>query len=257
MKNSRLLLSIFMIFSMVVCFCSCAKKTNDSGLIEDGTLTVATNAYFPPYEYYSGDEVVGIDIEIAQAIADDMGLELKIKDMPFDEVINSVKDGEVDIAISTLTITDERKKIVNFSEPYAKGVQSIIVKDNSDISSIDDLSDDKKIGVQKGATGEMFCIDDFGEDKVTSYNKISVALLDMNSGDIDAIVIDNDIAEKYVSENAGLKLLDSDYKNEDYAIAISKDSTKLLDEINKILKELKDNGKIDEIVESYNTYNEE
>ncbi len=251
MKLYKLFLSVMMVFSFVLCLCACEKKPKNE-LIQEGKLIMATNAYFPPYEYYSGDEIVGIDIEIGQAIADSMGVELEVKNMPFEEVVDSVKDGEADVAISTLTITDERKKIVDFSEPYANGIQAIIVKEDSDISSAEDLSNAKKIGVQKGATGEMFCIDDFGEDKVTSYNKISVALLDMNSGDIDAIVIDKDIAEKLVKENAGLKMLDSEYKNEEYAIVIQKGNARLLDDVNKVIKELKDSGKIDEIVKNYN-----
>ncbi|MCR5624421.1 MAG: ABC transporter substrate-binding protein [Lachnospiraceae bacterium] len=248
MKKYRVLLSLLITFTIVLCLSACENKNGDNKLVREGKLTMATNAYFPPYEHYSGDEIVGIDIDIGKLIADRMGLDLEIKDMPFEDVINSVKDGESDIAISTLTVTEERQKIVDFTEPYAFGIQSIIVKEDSEIKNAEDLYNAEMIGVQKGATGEAFCQEDFGEEKVTSYNKISVSLLDLNTGKIDAVVIDRDVAEKYVEENAGLKMLDSDYKKEDYGIAISKDNPKLKEEINKILQELKDEGKIDEII---------
>ena len=137
---------------------------------KDGVLTMATNATFPPYEYYEGNDIVGIDAEIAQAIADKMGLELEIQDMEFNSIITAVQSGKADFGLAGMTVTDERKQSVDFSDSYATGIQSVIVKEGSDIKSIDDLSG-KKIGVQLATTGDIYAKDDFGEENVEEYIK--------------------------------------------------------------------------------------
>ncbi|MCR4891241.1 MAG: ABC transporter substrate-binding protein [Lachnospiraceae bacterium] len=212
---------------------------------------MATNAYFPPYEYHRGGELDGIDVAIGKVIAEKMGLELKLNDMEFDEVINSVRNGESDIAISTLTITDERKKLVDFSEPYASGIQSIIVRVDSHITSEDDLANAKKIGVQKDSTGEAYFISNYGDSKVVSYDKVSTSLLDLNSGAIDAIVIDRDVSLKYVEGRMDLNVLETGAIEEEYGIAITKGNDALRDEINAILKEMKQSGELEKIISKY------
>lgn len=132
-------------------------------LAKDGVLTMATNAYFPPYEYYEGEKIVGIDAEIAGAVAEKLGLELKIEDMEFDSIITAVQTGKADIGFAGMTVTEERLKNIDFSESYAQGVQVVIVKEDSDIATLDDLKD-KQIGVQLSTTGDIYAKDDYGQD---------------------------------------------------------------------------------------------
>lgn len=218
--------------------------------VTDGVLTMATNAYFPPYEYYEGTEVVGIDAEIAQAIADKLGLELKIEDMEFDSIITSIQTGKADMGLAGMTVTDERKQSVNFSDTYATGIQSVIVPEDSDIQSVDDLKG-KKIGVQLATTGDIYAKDDFGEDNVEEYNKGNDAVMALSTGKIDAVIIDNQPAKSYVESTDGLKILDTEYVEEEYAAALSKDNEALLDAVNTALSELKADGTIQKILDKY------
>jgi polar amino acid transport system substrate-binding protein len=178
----------------------------DFTTVTDGVLTMATNAYFPPYEYYEGGNIVGIDADIAAAVAEKLGLELHIEDMEFDSIITAVQAGKADMGLAGMTVTEERKQNVNFSESYATGVQVVIVTEDSDIQSIDDLAD-KQIGVQLATTGDIYCTDDFGEDHVDKYNKGNDAVMALVSGKVDAVVIDNEPAKSYVAANEGLKIL--------------------------------------------------
>lgn len=228
-----------------------AEEAASSGLtVTDGVLTMATNAYFPPYEYYEGDEIVGIDAEIAAAVAEKLGLQLVIEDMEFDSIITAVQTGKADMGLAGMTVTEDRLQNVNFSDTYATGIQSVIVKEDSDIASLDDLAG-KMIGVQLGTTGDIYASDDFGADHVDQYNKGNDAVMALLSGKIDAVIIDNEPAKSYVAANEGLKILDTEYAVEDYAAAISKDNTALLDAINGALKELTEDGTLDAIVAKY------
>lgn len=218
---------------------------------EYDVLKMGTNAQFPPYEYKEGEEFVGIDIEIATAIAEELGAELEVVDMEFDSIITSVNQGEVSFGMAGMTVTDERLEEVDFTYSYATGVQSVIVAEDSDIATIDDLYNDKMIGVQLGTTGDIYSCDDFGSDHVTQYGKGADAVIALMGGDVDAVIIDNAPAAVFVSENEGLKLLDTEYAVEDYAIAISKDNTQLLDDINLALEKLTEDGTIDEIIAKY------
>ena len=228
------------------------EETAEVTTVEPGVLTMATNAYFPPYEYYEGDTIIGIDAEIAEAIASKLGLTLKIEDMEFDSIITAVTAGKADMGLAGMTVTEERKQNVNFSDTYAQGVQVVIVPEDSDIASIDDL-DGKLIGVQLGTTGDIYCTDDYGEENVEQYNKGNDAVMALKSGKVDAVVIDNEPAKSYVAANEGLKILDTEYVTEDYAAAINKDNTALLDAINAALAELKADGTLDAIVGKYIT----
>ena len=218
-----------------------------------GKLTMATNATFPPYAMTtdSGD-IEGIDVDTAKAIAEKLGLELQVDDMEFDAALLSVQQGKADIAMAGITVTDERKAVMAFSDSYATGIQSIIVPEGSDIASPDDLAG-KKIGTQRGTTGYIYCTDDFGEDSVVAYDNGLTAVQALNNGQVDAVVIDNAPAKEYVAANPGLKVLETSYAEEDYAIGMNKDNTALVEAVNAALEELKADGTLQSIVDKYIT----
>ena len=225
--------------------------------VEAGKLHMATNAAFPPYEMISDNGgFEGIDVEIATAIAQKLGLELVVDDMEFGSVITSVQGGKSDIAMAGLTVTEERKQNVDFTESYATGVQVIIVPEGSDIQTAADLANDKMIGVQDGTTGYIYCSDTvenggFGEDHVTSYPNGAMAIEALKGGKVDAVVIDNEPAKAFVAANEGLKILDTEYIIENYAIGISKDNPALRDAVDGALKELIADGTVKTIVDKY------
>ena len=218
-----------------------------------GKLTMSTNAAFPPYEMTtdSGD-FEGIDVEVAGAIAEKLGLELQVDDMDFDAALLAAQNGKSDIVMAGVTVTDERQKVMDFSDTYAEGIQSIIVPEDSDIASADDLSG-KAIGTQRGTTGYIYCTDDFGEDNVIAYDDGLTAVQALNNGQVDAVVIDNAPAKSFVEANPGLKILDTAYAQEDYAIGVAKGNTALLDAINSALEELQADGTLQAIVDKYIT----
>lgn len=202
----------------------------------------------------SGD-FEGIDVEIAGAIADKLGLELQIDDMDFDAALLAVQQGKSDMVMAGVTVTDERKAVMNFTDSYANGIQSVIVPEDSDIVSIDDM-EGKLIGTQAGTTGYIYCSDTpenggFGEDNVIAYDNGITAVQALMNGQVDCVVIDNAPAQEFVKANPGLKILDTEYANEDYAIGVNKDNTALLDAINGALAELKADGTVDSIVAKY------
>ena len=232
-----LLASAMMVLSLAAC---------TSG---KGELVMPTNAEFPPSEYHEGDSIIGIDVEICQAIADEMGRKLVIEDMAFDSVITSVYTGKADIGAAALTITEDRLKNINFSTPYATAAQVIIVPEDSDIASPDDLTG-KTVGVQLGTTGDIYA-DDIEDATVERYNKGYEAVQALLQGKIDAVMIDNEPAKVYVSQNPSLKIVDEAFTYEEYAIAIAKDNEALLNEVNAAIKKLKESGRLDEIVNKY------
>ena len=224
----------------------------DYKLATDGKLTMATNAYFEPWEYYDGENIVGIDPEVAQAIADKLGLELEIMDMDFDSIITAVSAGKADIGMAGMTVTDERKQNVDFSQTYASAIQAIIVPDGSDIKTADDM-EGKKIGVMQGFTGDLNCTEQFGEDAVVRFNKSAEAVMALQQGKIDCIVIDNEPAKKIIAANDGLTILDSKYSQEDYAIAFAKGNDALRDAVDGALGELIEDGTVEKIMNEYIT----
>ena len=220
--------------------------------VETGKLTMATNATFPPYEMTTDTGAFeGIDVDTAQAIAEKLGLELQIDDMEFDAALLSVQQGKADIVMAGVTVTDERKAVMDFSGSYATGIQSIIVPEGSDIATPDDLAG-KKIGTQRGTTGYIYCSDDFGDENVVAYDSGLTAVQALNNGQVDAVVIDNAPAQEYVAANPGLVILDTSYAEEDYAIGMAKGSA-LEDAINAALEELKADGTLQSIVDKYIT----
>jgi polar amino acid transport system substrate-binding protein len=218
------------------------------------TLTMGTNAAFPPYEYYENDQIVGIDAEIAAAIAEKLGMELVIEDMEFNSIISAVQTGKIDFGMAGMTVTPERQQSVNFSDTYAEGVQAIIVKEGSDIKTADDLFAEGatwKIGVQEATTGDIYCTGDFGDERVFKYKVGADAVEALKTGKVDCVIIDNNPAKAYVDMNEGLVILETEYTQEEYAIAVALENTELLEKINAALKELWEEGKIQEILEKY------
>jgi len=226
-----------------------ASKITDDGVVTKGTLVMATNAEFPPYEYHDNNQIVGIDAEIMAAVADKMGCKLQIEDVQFDSIIPEITSGKADIGAAGITVTDDRKQSVDFSDTYAHASQVIIVKSDSTIAGPDDLSG-KTVGVQQGTTGDIY-VSDEKDVTVERYNKGMEAVQALSQGKVDAVIIDSEPAKVFVKQVSGLKTLDKSYTDEDYAIAIKKGNTKLLQNINAALKELKAEGKLDEIVNKY------
>ena len=221
--------------------------------VNAGKLTVSTNAAFPPYEMTTDTgDFEGIDIEVAGAIAKKLGLELQVDDMDFDAALLAAQNGKSDMVMAGVTVTDERLKVMDFSDTYAEGIQSIIVPEGSDITTADDLSG-KAIGTQRGTTGYLYCTDDFGEENVIAYDDGLTAVQALNNGQVDAVVIDNAPAQEFVAANPGLKILDTAYAQEDYAIGVAKGNTQLLDAINGALEELQADGTLQAIVDKYIT----
>ena len=220
--------------------------------VTEGILTMGTNAAFPPYEYYEGDTVVGIDAEIAQAIAEKLGLTLEIVDMDFNSIITAVQSGKVDVGIAGMTVEPDRLENVDFTDSYATGVQVVIVTEDSDIASVDDL-EGKLIGTQEGTTGWSYCSEDYGDDMVIPYTNGATAVQALLDGKVDCVVIDQQPALSFVEANEGLKILETEYAVEDYAIAVSKDNTALRDAINTALNELIEDGTVQGILDKYIT----
>lgn len=270
MKMKKILALLLAAVMTLVVFTACGAKDDANGGADADTdvstpadegagtdtaakteLVMGTNAAFPPYEFYGDDgKVTGIDAEIAQAIADKLGMTLTIKDMEFDSLIPAVQTGSIDVAIAGMTVNDERLLSVDFSDSYATGVQVIIVPEGSDIASLDDLAG-KTIGVQSGTTGDIYCTDEFGQDYVKQFNNGALAVAALNNGQVDCVVIDNEPAKAFVAANSGLKILDTEYAVEDYAIAVAKENTELKNQINTAMAELKADGTIDTIIGKY------
>lgn len=247
-------ISMLMIAACVCSMAACASKEKagseeEKGGEEKKTLIMATNAEFPPYEYHEGDDIVGIDAEMAAAVAEELGMDFKIEDMAFESIIPAVTGGKVDIGVAGMTVTEDRLQNVNFSDTYAKATQVVIVKEGSDIAGPDDLTG-KKVGVQLGTTGDIYA-SDMKDVEVEQYNKGFEAVQALTQEKIDAVVIDGEPAKEFVKDAEGLKILDEAFTEEEYAIAIAKDNEELLEKVNGALKSLKESGKLDEIVAKY------
>lgn len=250
-KLFTLILALLLVCSMAACGAS------KSETAEEGKLVMATNATFPPYEYYEGDQIVGIDAEIAGAIAEKLGLELVIEDMEFDSIIEAVKSGKADMGLAGMTVTPERMESVNFTTTYATGIQVVIVTADSAITSVDDLFAEGAshvIGVQRNTTGDMYTTSDIEEKglgTVDRYSKAADAIQALLTGKADCVVIDNEPAKSFVAEVAGLKILDTEYTVEDYAAAMSKDKPELTEKVNTALEELIADGTVQAIIDKY------
>ena len=218
--------------------------------VQKGKLVMVTNAEFPPYEFHDQNAIVGIDVEIAGAIAEQLGLELEIEDIAFDSIIPEIVSGKADIGAAGMTVTEDRKQNVDFSDTYAHATQVIIVKEDSEIKGVADL-EGKVMGVQQGTTGDIYVSGDYGDAAVERYAKGMEAVQALAQGKVDAVVIDGEPAKQYIKEVEGLKIIDESYTDEDYAIAIKKGNTAMVEAVNAALAELKSEGKLDEIVAKY------
>ena len=229
--------------------------------VEAGKLIMSTNAQFPPYEMvgdgegYEGTGYEGIDVEIAYAIAQKLGLELVVDNMGFDAALQAVQTGKSDIVMAGVTVTDDRLEVMDFSDTYANGIQVVIVPENSNIATIDDL-EGKLIGCQMGTTGYIYCSDTpenggYGEDAVIPYDDGAAAIQALMNGQVDCVVIDNAPAQEYVKANPGLKILDTEFANENYAIGFAKGNTALKDAVNTALTELIEDGTVQSIIDKY------
>nr|WP_325201227.1 transporter substrate-binding domain-containing protein [uncultured Oscillibacter sp.] len=227
--------------------------------VEEGKLHMSTNAAFPPYEMTTdAGGFEGIDVEVAGAIAEKLGLELVVDDMGFDAALTAVQTGQSDIAMAGITVNPERQEVMDFSDSYATGVQVIIVKEGSSIATVDDLANAEMIGCQKATTGYIYCSDTpenggYGEEHVTAFDTGALAVMALVNGQVDAVVIDNEPAKSFVAENDGLKILDTEFAVEDYAIGLAKGNTALLEAVNAAMAELKADGTFQGIVDKYIT----
>lgn len=254
--------------TMLSCGSDSTKTEETTAADTKTTLIMATNANFPPYEYKEGSGYAGIDVEIATEIAKKLGMTLEIKDVEFGSIVAGVQTGKYDIGMAGMTVNDERKQQVNFSDSYAKGIQVVIVKEGSEYKSVDDffvldaegnhtaVKEGVLVGVQQNTTGDIYCSDTlenfgFGEDKVKRYSNGADAVAALASGKLSAVVIDDQPAKEFVKANEGLTILEGSYADEDYAIAVGKENSELLEKINKALKELTDDGTIAKIVAKY------
>ncbi len=223
----------------------------------ENVLTMATNASFPPYEFYDeGTEIVGIDAEIAKAIAEDIGMKLEIVDIEFDSIVTGVQTGKYDMGMAGMTKTEEREQSVSFSSSYAKATQVVIVPEDSSIKTSDDLFADGatyKAGVQLATTGDIYATEDLGADRVTQFQTGADAVAALKAGKVDCVIIDNEPAKSYVKANGGLKILDTEYVTEEYAICFAKDNTELLEKVNASLEKLIADGTVQKIVDKYIT----
>lgn len=224
--------------------------------VEKGKLVMSTNAQFPPYELvsdgkgYQDTGFEGIDVELACALAEKLGLELVIDDMDFDGALIAVQQGRSDMVLAGLTYSEERDQVMDFTDSYAKGVQVVIVPEGSEIKGLEDLSG-KKIGTQRGTTGYIYTTDEFGEDAVIAYEDGATAVQSLMSGQVDCVVIDNAPAQEYVKANAGLNILDTEYANEDYCIAVNQGNAALQEALNNALHELQADGTVKAIIDKY------
>ena len=244
---------------IALCLAALMLMTAASVLAEETrTLIMATNASFPPYEYYDDNgAIVGIDAEIAQAIATYLGCGFTIDDMDFGSIINAVDSGKADFGLAGMTVTEERLQQVDFSNSYATGVQVVIVPEDSPITTVDDLfveGANYVIGVQESTTGDIYVSDDIeaaGLGTVQRFPNGNEAVLSLTTGKLDCVVIDNEPAKAYVAANKGLKILETEYVVEEYAACIKKGNTELVDQFNTALAALIEDGTIPAIIEKY------
>lgn len=258
-KHFKSIFAIAMTATIMLSMAACGGSSEPSSSENDGqeqassgdVLIMGTNAEFPPYEFYEGQDIVGIDVEIARAVAESMGKELKVEDMAFDSIIPAISSDKVDIGAAGMTVTEERKQSVDFTDTYVKASQVIMIKaDNTEIAGAGDV-EGKVIGVQLGTTGDLYASD--VTDSVERYNKGFEAVQALSQGKIDAVIIDDQVAKALAADNADVKVLDEPFTEEEYAIAVKKGNTELVEQINTALADLKQSGKLQEIVDKYIT----
>lgn len=231
---------IIVLLCMIMLVAGCGKK-------DDSKLIMVTEAGFAPYEYYSNGEIVGVDVDIAKEIAASMGKELVIKDIAFDSIINEVKTGKADFGAAGISYNEERAKNVDFTINYSTSKQVVIVKNDSGITNIGDINN-KKIAVQLGSIADTYVSSTYKDASVVRQKKYLAAIEDLNTGKVDCVVMDLLPAEQILKTNRGLKILDGALVEDSYGMIVKKGNKELLDNINKVLEKLKNEGKIDEYI---------
>ena len=259
MKKILTALLALLALVMALSLSACGGGSGDL-TVEKGKLHMSTNAEFPPYEMVKGDGgFEGIDVEVAGLIAEKLGLELVVDNIDFDAALLAVQNGSADIAMAGITVNEDRLANMDFTDSYATGVQVVIIKaDSPAVQSIDDLASAALIGTQEGTTGYIYCSyppeeGGYGEDHVVAYETGAVAVQALLAGQVDCVVIDNQPAQEYVKANPGLEILDTEFAVEDYAIAVKKGNTQLLEQVNKALGELIADGSVQKVVDKYIT----
>ena len=228
---------IIVLLCMIMLVAGCGKK-------DDSKLIMVTEAGFAPYEYYSNGEIVGVDVDIAKEIAASMGKELLIKDIAFDSIINEVKTGKADFGAAGISYNEERAKNVDFTINYSTSKQVVIVKNDSGITNIGDING-KKIAVQLGSIADTYVSSTYKDASVVRQKKYLAAIEDLNTGKVDCVVMDLLPAEQILKTNSGLKILDGALVEDSYGMIVKKGNKELLNNINKVLEKLKNEGKID------------
>ena len=250
----RKLIALALCLIMVLAFASCSKSESSSSAsyttVNTGKLTVSTSPDFPPYEYLDDNgATVGIEVDIMNLIAQKVGLELQIDEMDFDSALLAVQQGKSDIVMSGVTITDDRKLVMDFTDSYTTACQVIVVPEGSSVT-LDNLGD-QSIGTQRGTTGYIYCVDDYGEDHVIGYDTYTLVIQALLNSQVDCVVMDDAVAREYVAANPGLTILDTEYALEDYAFGVTKGNTQLYNAVNNALKELIADGTVDSIISTY------
>lgn len=225
-------------------------------IMKSGKIVWGTNAAFAPFEMRKGDDVIGVDAEIAAKIAEKLGVELEVVDMKFDGLPNALTSKQIDFIAAGYTIRPDREEQMLFSDTYFKAVQTIIVQEgNTEIKTAADL-EGKTIGVQSGTTGDFTAEEYTADENIIRFNNAMEAAIDLSNGRLDAVIVDDLPAQMIVAENPGLVLLEEKAaEDEEYALGVRKDAEDLLEVINEVLAELKANGQINEWVEEYSFLN--
>ncbi len=254
MKNSylnKVFMLLIVVIMVLLAFVGCGKIDTMKRIEEKKVIVMGTESTFPPFEYRNDkNEVDGLDVAIAEAIAEELGVELKVEDMDFNSLLNALKSGKIDFVAAGMSVDEDRLKNADFSDGYYTASQKIIVqKDNDEIMGKDDLKG-KKIGVQEGTTGDLEA-SEIEDVKMSRFKSNIDAIMDLRNGKIDAVVLDESPAEVFISKNDDITILDEELTDEEYAIAIRKGDTELTDLINKVIKDLKDSGEFDELVVKY------
>jgi len=247
MKNKKSMLIILSLAMIVVILMGVILNKNEK---QEEKLIMVTEAGFAPYEFYKGNQIVGVDVEIAKKIAEKAGKKLEIKDTDFDSIINEVKTGKADFGAAGLSITEERLEEVDFSIEYAISKQVIIVKNDSAISKVEDLNG-KKVAVQLGTVADLVLSDEYPEVKVIQHKKYLLAVEDLLANKVDAIVLDSLPAKEIINKNTSLKILDEELLTDKYGIAVRKGNGELLKIINEVLEQMINSGKIEEFTIKY------
>lgn len=251
MKKIKILAIVLVVACLLMSLVACAKDKKDTGTKDPKILVMGTNAAFPPFEFMEGGQVVGVDAEMMALIAAEMGMELKIVDLDFEALPAALANGQIDIIAAGLTVRPDREETMDFTNTYYTAAQTVIVLKDSGYTGIADLSE-KLIGVQTGTTGS-YCAEEFVDDlsQIKTFQNGMLAVEALKNGQVDAVIIDNNPAKEYAEIHAELSLIEGEFADEMYAMAVAKGNQVLLDNVNAALVKIRDNGEFDKIIDKY------